>query len=121
MSLTPDPPKVGMSQFVAVLDNRPSDKMKPARQTMRIGRTPPTKPPERCPFDDLELRLLLRPALQPWPTTWPTQILGILFHSGVYGCYAVPRHTFDGLLAARSKGSYLHTHIAGHFSYSRVG
>ncbi len=51
---------------------------------------------------------------------------GILYvrfisNGSLYRYYNVPKNVFDGLLAAGSKGSYLHSHIAKVYPYDRIG
>lgn len=44
--------------------------------------------------------------------------LEIEFHHGAsYQYFAVPRHIFDGLLAAASKGTYFNEHIKGLYPF----
>ena len=46
------------------------------------------------------------------------QILEVAFNrSGVYRYFDVPRRVFDGLHAAESKGSYLHSMVLNRYSY----
>ena len=50
-----------------------------------------------------------------------TATLEIEFRDGaVYEYYDVPASEHQGLMAARSHGSYLHTHIVGRYRYRRV-
>lgn len=48
-------------------------------------------------------------------------ILEVEFRTGaIYRYFNVPDHKFGGLLAAGSKGRYLHNHIKGRYRYRRV-
>lgn len=47
--------------------------------------------------------------------------LRIRFHSGeVYEYHDVPRHVYDVLLAAPSKGKYFHQNIKGKYEFTRI-
>lgn len=44
----------------------------------------------------------------------------VIFNTGQTYCYSdVPRDIYDGLLAADSKGTYMHSTILNHFPYRR--
>jgi hypothetical protein len=48
--------------------------------------------------------------------------LYVRFHSGkIYRYFDFPRHQYDELLAAESKGTYFAEHIRGKFLYEEVG
>ena len=48
-------------------------------------------------------------------------ILEVEFHGGgIYQYYDVPEAIWDGMKAASSQGSYLHSSIKGQFRYSKV-
>jgi hypothetical protein len=48
--------------------------------------------------------------------------LYVRFHSGkVYRYFDFPRHQFDELLSAESKGTYFAEHVRGKFRYEEVG
>jgi len=48
------------------------------------------------------------------------RILDIAFHrTGVYRYYDVPRHVFEGLRDASSKGSYIRNHIIDMYPYEK--
>lgn len=50
-----------------------------------------------------------------------TSTLQVEFLNGsLYQYFDVPRHVFDGLLAADSVGRYLNEYVKGIFRYSRV-
>lgn len=47
--------------------------------------------------------------------------LYVLFKSGgLYEYYNVPQHVYDSLMSAGSHGSFLATHIKGHYGYRRI-
>ena len=47
--------------------------------------------------------------------------LHIQFHSGrLYAFYNVPRHIFDGLMSAKSKGKFFHERIRERYAYQRI-
>jgi hypothetical protein len=47
--------------------------------------------------------------------------LEVTFHSGgTYQYYGVPQSIFDALMAAPSKGKYLHRHIKHRYQYRHV-
>ena len=49
-------------------------------------------------------------------------VMTVLFHSGgIYQYFGVPRHVFDGLLSAPSKGHYFAVRVKGRFPHRRVG
>lgn len=49
------------------------------------------------------------------------ETLEIEFQSGgIYRYADVPRDTYEGLLGARSHGSYFHEHIRGQYDYRRI-
>lgn len=48
-------------------------------------------------------------------------ILEVQFHNGsVYHYYAVPAHIHQGLMAAPSKGQYLHREVKSRYRYKKV-
>lgn len=50
-----------------------------------------------------------------------SQVLEVEFHDGsVYQYHGVPSPVHAGLMAAPSKGAYLHEHIRDRYSYQRV-
>ncbi len=50
-----------------------------------------------------------------------TKEMEVVFHSGeIYRYSDVPRETYEGLLAAGSKGQYMHAHVIDAFPYRRV-
>lgn len=50
-----------------------------------------------------------------------TQTLEVEFHGGaVYQYFDVPRTVFDGLMAADSKGGFMHQQVRGVYRYARV-
>ncbi len=50
-----------------------------------------------------------------------TKTLEVEFHSGdVYQYSGVPESTYQGLMQAVSKGSYLHNHIKGRYPFRQV-
>lgn len=50
-----------------------------------------------------------------------TQTLEVEFHNGtVYQYFDVSRAVFDGLMAADSKGGFMHEQVRGIYRYARV-
>jgi hypothetical protein len=50
-----------------------------------------------------------------------TNVLEVRFRNGrCYQYFAVPRETFEHLMAAESKGAYLNAHIKDRFPMTRV-
>ena len=47
--------------------------------------------------------------------------LYVEFRNGTYVYYSVPRHVFDGLMAAYSHGEYHAAYIKNSYRYDRVG
>ncbi len=46
--------------------------------------------------------------------------LDVVYFNGVYRYYDVPRALYEGLLAAESKGTFMHEHILDRFPYRRL-
>lgn len=49
-----------------------------------------------------------------------SQILEVEFNTGLYQYYDVPEYIFDEFINSGSLGSYLHSNIKGHYSYSQI-
>ena len=47
--------------------------------------------------------------------------LGVQYHDGsLYYYYTVPQSVRDGLMAATSKGSYIHQNIKGKYGFAQI-
>jgi hypothetical protein len=50
----------------------------------------------------------------------PCERLEVVYFNSVYRYYDVPQSIFEALLAAESKGRYMHDHILGKYPYRRL-
>lgn len=48
------------------------------------------------------------------------QQLEAVFWKGVYRYYDVPKEVYEGLLAAESKGRYMHDHVIDQYPYRQL-
>ncbi|MGY8614973.1 KTSC domain-containing protein [Bacillus velezensis] len=49
-----------------------------------------------------------------------SEVLRIVFKSGTYDYFDVPKGVYDGLMSAPSKGRYHHAFIKNSYRYARV-